>query len=193
MNLSPEYWNKRYSEQDISWDIGYPSTPIKEYFDQLADKDLEILIPGCGNAYEAEYLYEKGFKNISLIDISPVAINNFHKRVPGFPKDQLLCENFFDQTRTYDLIVEQTFFCAIDPALRPAYAKKMHELLKPGGKLIGLLFDCKFESKPPPFGGSKDEYVRYFEPYFLFKTFEKAYNSIPPRAGRELFIDLIKK
>ncbi|MBX2846521.1 MAG: hypothetical protein KTR13_09960, partial [Saprospiraceae bacterium] len=38
-----------------------------------------------------------------------------------------------------------------------------------------------------PFGGSKEEYLSYFEPHFNIKTFEKAYNSILPRQGNELF------
>ena len=51
-----EYWINRYKEERTGWDIGYPSTPLKEYIDQLQDKNLRILIPGAGNGYEAEYL-----------------------------------------------------------------------------------------------------------------------------------------
>ena len=51
------YWTNRYSKAKTGWDIGYPSTPLKTYFDQLENKDLRILIPGAGNAYEAEYLF----------------------------------------------------------------------------------------------------------------------------------------
>ena len=92
----------------------------------------------------------------------------------------------------YDLIVEQTFFCAIDPSLRTVYAEKMAKLLNPKGKLVGLLFDCNFDGGPP-FGGSKTEYITYFEPYFKFNFLEKCYNSISPRAGNELFICLENK
>jgi len=38
-----------------------------------------------------------------------------------------------------------------------------------------------------PFGGTKEEYLEYLEPYFSVKSFERSYNSIPPRAGKELF------
>jgi hypothetical protein len=30
-------------------------SPIKNYIDTLKDKDIAILIPGCGNTYEAAY------------------------------------------------------------------------------------------------------------------------------------------
>lgn len=64
MQLDADFWNERYSSQQTGWDIGSPSTPLKEYIDQLTDKDIRILIPGCGNAYEAEYLHQQGFSNV---------------------------------------------------------------------------------------------------------------------------------
>ena len=33
-----EYWSQRYKDAQTGWDIGSPSTPIKEYIDQLTDK-----------------------------------------------------------------------------------------------------------------------------------------------------------
>jgi len=68
-NSENKYWSKRYEENQTGWDIGYPSTPIKTYVDQLENKDLKILIPGAGNAYEAEYLWQQGFKNVHVLDI----------------------------------------------------------------------------------------------------------------------------
>ena len=63
----------------------------------------------------------------------------------------------------------------------------MHGLLKPGGKLIGLLCDRVFEGGPP-FGGDKDEYELLLKARLIVKTLESCYNSIQPRAGTELFM-----
>ncbi len=193
MKLDKDYWNDKYLHGSTGWDIGYISTPLKEYFDQLENKDLRILIPGCGNAYEAEYLVEQGFKNVFLIDWSEVALDNFKKKTHLLPDNHIYNEDFFKHKGKYDIISEQTFFCAINPGERFDYAKKVHELLVPGGKLIGLLFDDPLYDDHPPFGGNKAEYTEYFEPYFKFKVFDKAYNSIKPRMGRELFILFVKK
>ena len=187
------YWNDKYLQGSTGWDIGYASTPLVEYFDQLTNKDLRILIPGCGNAYEAEYLVDKGFKNVYLIDWSEAALNSFKKKVHHIPDSNLFCEDYFEHKGEYDLIIEQTFFCAINPSERQRYAKKAHELLVMGGKLAGVLFDDPLFDDHPPFGGNKAEYVEYFKPYFELKVFERAYNSIKPRMGRELFILLVKK
>ena len=191
--LDKNYWNDKYLHGSTGWDIGYASTPLVEYFDQLIDKNLKILIPGCGNAYEAEYLVDKGFKNVFLIDWSEAALNNFKKKAHQIPDSHLFCEDFFEHKGEYDLIVEQTFFCAINPSERQQYAKKVNELLKKRGKLIGVLFDDPLNDDHPPFGGNKAEYTEYFKPYFDFKVFDRAHNSIKPRMGRELFILLIKK
>ena len=83
MKLSKDLWNERYENQDTGWDIGHISTPLKEYFEQLENKNIKILIPGCGNAYEAEYLYKLGFKQVHLIDWAQKALDNFQKRNPN--------------------------------------------------------------------------------------------------------------
>jgi thiopurine S-methyltransferase len=193
MKLDKTFWNDRYLNKDIRWDIGKVSTPIKKYIDQLKTKELKILIPGCGNAHEAEYLVQLGFKNVFLIDLSPIALSHFSKRVPDFPNNQLICDDFFKHNEQYDLIIEQTFFCAINPLLRAKYVRHSAQLLKPGGKIIGLLFDAVLNTDKPPFGGSKKEYLNYFEPYFIIDLMELAYNSIASRKGRELFINLKKR
>lgn len=192
-SFDKNYWEQRYTNQRTSWDTGAVTTPLKAYFDQLENKDISILIPGAGNGYEAEYLYKKGFSNVSIIDIAEAPLENFQQRVPGFPKENLLLEDFFQHDITYDLIIEQTFFCALDIRLRMAYVEKMHDLLNPKGKLVGLLFNREFNYEEPPFGGSAEEYKIYFVPYFELKTFEPCYNSIGPREGKELFINLVRK
>jgi thiopurine S-methyltransferase len=68
----------------------------------------------------------------------------------------------------------------------------MADLLKENGKLVGVLFNRNFEAGPP-FGGSKEEYISLFRQKFNVKVMEDCYNSIVPRAGRELFMILEKK
>ena len=192
-SFGKEYWNQRWISGQTGWDLGAVSPALKTYIDQLPDKTISILIPGCGNSWEAEYLQEQGFLNTHVIDISPAALESFRKRMPGFPAKQLHCCDFFEfKGIEFQLILEQTFFCALDPSLRPAYVQQMHQLLVPGGKLTGLLFEETGNTDQPPFGGSVDEYRRLFEPSFQILRLEKAYNSIPPRAGRELFM-IMKK
>ena len=45
----------------------------------------------------------------------------------------------------------------------------------------------------PPFGGNIEEYKSYFNSLFDINIMDNAYNSIASRAGRELFVKMIKK
>ncbi|MGB1205843.1 MAG: methyltransferase domain-containing protein [Chitinophagales bacterium] len=191
-NLDKAYWQNRYEIADIGWDIGHISTPLKAYFDQLTDKKIKILIPGCGNAYEAEYLFQQGFEEVYILDWSQKALDNFNSRVPSFPSEHLIQSDFFRHEGKYDLIVEQTFFCALNPEKRKAYVQQMKALLYEKGRLAGLMFGVHFP-KSPPYGGDKTEYEELFSPAFHIKTMEKCYNSIAPRQGSELFVQFINK
>ena len=193
MNLNETFWDNKYKANQIGWDLGEIATPIKEYIDQLTDKNLKILIPGGGNSYEAAYLYEKGFKNVFVVDISKTALENLKKRVETFPSNQLLHQNFFDIDTTFDLVLEQTYFCALDPKLRSKYASKMSEIIASKGKLVGVLFKVPLNNDHPPFGGNAIEYKKYFTPFFAIKVMDNCYNSVKSRAQKELFITLIKK
>ncbi|MCP4482974.1 MAG: methyltransferase [Flavobacteriaceae bacterium] len=193
MDLNKNFWDLRYQNNETGWDIGYISTPLKKYIDQLTDKNIKILIPGGGNSYEAEYLHNLDFKNVFVVDISPTALTNLKSRVPDFPKNHLINIDFFKLNNSFDLILEQTFFCALTPKLRDNYVLKMNQLLRPNGKLVGLLFNIPLNKDRPPFGGTKKEYLSYFKNYFKIEIMELSYNSISERTNNELFIKLIKK
>lgn len=189
-----EFWDNYYKNDNTPWDMGEVSPPLKGYIDQMTNKDIEILIPGAGNAYEAEYLWNNGFKNIDVVDISALPLQNLKKRIPGIADKKLVQTDFFNLQKQYDLIIEQTLFCALQPSLRDNYANKMHSLLKSGGKLIGVLFTFPLDSKQetPPFGGSIEEYEKCFSPLFTILVLETAVNSHPTRQGSEAFIILKK-
>lgn len=189
-----KYWSKRYNEGETNWDIGFPSPPLVAYIDQLVNTNLRILIPGCGNAYEAHYLLEKGFRNVTLLDISSKLMNDLNDYYAEHTnKPKLVNGDYFLHQGKYDLILEQTFFCSLDPARREEFAEKTAYLLNPGGKYAGLFFNRTFEQEGPPFGGCKEEYEKLFSPHFHINTLEEAYNSIKPRRGTELFFIFKKK
>ncbi len=193
MELDRDFWETRYHTDETGWDIGGPSTPLKEYIDQLTDKDLRILIPGGGRAWEAEYAHRQGFRRVFVIDLTNAPYKDLLQRCPDFPQDHLIVGDFFEHTEQYDRILEQTFFCALDPSLRERYVEHMHALLKPGGKLVGVLFNDTLNTEHPPFGGFKADYEPIFKKHFENVTMEPCHNSIKPRAGRELWLCAVKE
>lgn len=190
--LSKHFWQQRYEEGTTAWDMGSVSPPLKAFFDTLENKDLRILIPGCGNAWEARYLVDSGFTNITVIDIAEAPVLNLRAAIgeEAGKRCHVIQGDFFEHKGQYDLIVEQTFFCAIDPSLRRPYAVHMAELLAPGGMLAGVLFRTPFDKPGPPFGGTEVEYRGVFNDLFNIEIMELCRNSHPAREGNELFIRL---
>jgi thiopurine S-methyltransferase len=101
--------------------------------------------------------------------------------------------DFFELNDNFDLILEQTFFCALNPNLRKSYVDKIHQLLNPKGKLAGLLFDFELTESGPPFGGNLSVYKSLFEDQFETMVLESSINSIKERQGKELFFIFEKK
>lgn len=188
--LDANYWENRWENQETAWDVGYASPAITDYMDKIEDKNVSILIPGCGNAYEAEYLLKNGFQNITLIDIAPKAVEILQNKFRNDPQINVILGDFFEHQGHYDFMLEQTFFCAIPPSMRENYAKKSAELLQANGKIVGVMFNTIFEHQGPPFGGKTEDYRKIFEPFFNIKKMEECYNSIPPRKGSEAFVEL---
>jgi hypothetical protein len=137
---------------------------------------------------------ENGFTNVTVIDIAPSLTAALSAKIPDHNRSciQIITGDFFTHSGEYDLILEQTFFCAINPSLRPQYVHQMHRLLAGSGRLAGLLFNRAFEGGPP-FGGNMQEYRQLFSSLFRICTLETCYNSAAPRAGTECFLIAEKK
>lgn len=196
MKLDAAYWSQRYRDDQTGWDIGAAAPQLMVLATELP-KDARILIPGCGKAWEAEALFRLGHTQVHVCDWSAEALKAFHQRCPDFPRAHLLEADFFQLhdhgLPAFDCILEQTFFCAIPPDRRDAYAEQSARLLTDGGKLGGLLFDFPLTSDGPPFGGDHEAYRSHFEPFFEVLLLETSKLSIKPREKRELAFLLQKK
>ncbi|HLN94612.1 MAG TPA: methyltransferase domain-containing protein [Flavobacterium sp.] len=189
--LDQTYWDNQYQAKATGWDLGGVSPAMRACLDAIDDLGARILIPGCGNTYEAEYLLERGFRDITVIDIAPTLMDNLRVKFADREGITLLLGDFFAHEGTYDYIIEQTFFCAIPPSMRQQYVAHMHRLLAPSGRLTGLLFNREFESGPP-FGGNKTEYEALFQGAFEIQRMDEARHSVASRQGTELHFEMRK-
>lgn len=184
--LDNSFWDQRWQSEQTGWDLGAPAPALIRFFDhQQSPPNVRILIPGCGNAWEAEALAERGFDNITLCDISPTLCAKLQNRFADNPGIKIICADFFSLTGPFDLVIEQTFFCALQPALRNDYAKQMAAIIKPGGLLAGLWFSIEFPFDGPPFGGNPHDYIRLLENEFDILEAGPCDESVKPRQGNE--------
>ena len=122
----------------------------------------------------------KLLKNITIIDIAPSLIADLRSRTSHQSQIHIIEGDFFAHQGQYELILEQTFFCALDPGLRRRYIDHMHELLQQGGLLAGVLFNRYFDQAGPPFGGDLEEYQELFSSKFEIKKMELCNTRILP-------------
>ena len=187
-----QFWEGIYLEDDTGWDLG-GATPI---FDSMADSISpgKVCIIGCGRGYDAIMFAQKGFE-VTAIDFAPSAI----KAVKDLARKAKLAVNTIENdiftlapvyANTYDFIIEQTCFCAINPARRSEYETVVNQLLKPGGKLIGLWFplDKLIEDGGPPWGTTIEEVKSIFKDGWKIEKEVFPELSIGPRKGREKLI-----
>lgn len=190
-DLSADAWDQRYAEGNIPWDL---QGPTPEFVRLVEEKRLPAkgiaLVPGGGQGHDAILLAQAGFE-VDLVDFSPRAItaalelaHKSNTRLFAYLHDFFALPTLPYHRGRYDLLLEYTFFCAIDPALRPAYVKAVAALLKPGGRLVGLFFPLATDKEGPPFLVSREEVEALFRPYFEL-TIESPQRSVKPRAGRE--------
>ncbi|MEC5157323.1 methyltransferase domain-containing protein [Chryseobacterium sp. MP_3.2] len=191
-DLDANYWERKWQNSETGWDLGQSCPAMEAYIEHYQNPEAKILIPGCGNAYEADFLWNLGYRNITVLDFAPKAVDYLLEKFNGKEGIEVICENFFDHSGSYDLILEQTFFCALPPLMRNNYAHKMHDLLHQKGRLVGVLFNRNFEQNGPPFGGSISEYELIFKNYFQIIKLEKCETSLPARQETEAFINLRK-
>lgn len=193
MKHGKNYWENRYEDLSTGWDLGHPSLPLTTIIDTLLDKDIKILIPGAGNSYEAIYLIESGFTNVTVLDIASQPLESIKKQFELNNHIKTVQNDFFQHTGKYDLILEQTFFCALEPRFRESYIEKCHDLLNENSHVKGVLFDFNSQRTEPPYTGNKEEYIKLFENKFDIIEMNRCQTSEDSRKGKELLINMKKK
>ena len=186
------FWEQRYEKGEIGWDLG-AETPV---FTAISEKlkPGKVCILGCGNGYDAISFSKKGF-SVTAVDFARTPINNLQIAARSLSLSiEAIKKDIFDLIPDYsyqfDYIIEQTCFCAIDPRKRQQYSNLVHDLLKVGGKLIGLWMplDKDIIDGGPPFGVKENEIKKLFST--KWKILEDCFptQSIEARKGREKLI-----
>ncbi|CAK9081763.1 unnamed protein product [Durusdinium trenchii] len=146
------YWDKRYQNEvgnTYDWLGGYEK--FSEFIES-ATKDLSeptsarILDLGCGNARLAEDMYDRGFYNITGLDISDVAIESMRQRnAEERPKIHWVVGDAFElpfEDEAFDLVIDKSTTDAVscdqdhlNENLTKMYSEAQR-VLKKGGTLL---------------------------------------------------------
>lgn len=179
----PDFWDKRFSEGVTPWNAGGVPAALAAYAAGRDDRP-RTLVPGCGHAWEAGWLAARGWQ-VTALDFAPTAIDAAREVLGDWP-GQLLCADFFSfaPAQPFDLVYERAFLCAMPRRLWPDYGRRMHQLLAPGGRLVGFFFFSD-DPKGPPFGIRPEALDALLGPWFEREDERAVDDSLPVFAGRE--------
>lgn len=195
---SASFWDDMYLNNQTTWDM-HSATPVFEDVlnDQQFVKTGNMLIAGCGIGYDAVLAAKKGH-NVYAVDFAREAIKSaIIMAEKEKVKMNLIHEDIFRLDSVYkdyfDYVYDYVTYCSIDPSRRKEYAEKIASLLKPGGKLIALLFPVEDRRGGPPYAVDVLEFYEIFSKHLQLTLSSKKINTIKPRRGREVLQIYIKK
>jgi SAM-dependent methyltransferase len=199
--VSDKTWEAHWATSHVPWDAGEPAPGLQDFLSRLTARIFPLprgraLVPGCGSGYDAFALARAGFRAVG-VDIAPSVASRFSsmRESAGLTQEEadLVVGDFFSLTPkqlggTFDMMWDYTFYCAIDPSLRPKWKGQVRQLLRPGGTLAMLIFPVEPEAPPevgPPYPLDPEQVVQSLQPEFELISLEPARLSHPGREGRE--------
>ncbi|KAI1304848.1 hypothetical protein EDD11_005050 [Mortierella claussenii] len=188
-------WNELWKQNIYPWDKPTPSPALVEVIEQKPisaqiPKTGNVLVPGCGRGVDVFYLGNEHRKAYGL-DISPIAVQQCKeiRTQKGIPESHadFMVDDFFTFSIPeggFQLIYDYTFFCAIQPDLRPAWGKRMAELVFKDGVLITLMYPLGTHTDGPPFAVSEEAYHEQLDQNFECLLIDDC-TSFEVRQGKE--------
>jgi SAM-dependent methyltransferase len=191
-----KFWSAVYKDQpNPNWDLQGHSVVLRDILAQLKLPRSRILILGAGRGHDAAFLAQQGHL-VTAVDISPEAESQFREKYGNIRNVTYLVQDFFTlpskMHEAYDVVFEQTCFCAIDPLKRNELIKIWRRVLVEEGHLLGIFF-MQEPKMGPPFGSTEFELFQRMKKGWDFLYWTRWRNSIPDRVARELVVYAQKK
>lgn len=192
----PHDWRSSYERGDTPWDLGRAHPELEE---RLARAEVlpagrlrgaRALVPGCGRGWDALALARAGMQ-VSAVDLVGELAPTVEAALAPLGGRFLAGDALgIEDEAGFDLLWEHTFFCAIEPELRPRYGELARRVLRPGARLAALAFPVGKapELGGPPFGISAAELARALGPAFRLLADEPVRRRVSRRTFEERFL-----
>ncbi|CAN1253558.1 Probable thiol methyltransferase 2 [Linum perenne] len=161
-------WEKCWEQGLIPWDLGR-TTPVILHLHQAGTLPKgRALVPGCGTGYDVVAMAcpERYVVGLEISDKAIEKANQLFSSLPNSNHFTFVKADFFNwnPSEKFDLIFDYTFFCAIEPKMRPEWAQRISDLLSPDGELITLIFPISDHVGGPPYKVSVSDYEELLHP-----------------------------
>jgi 2-polyprenyl-3-methyl-5-hydroxy-6-metoxy-1,4-benzoquinol methylase len=137
------HWNDIYQSKqlsEVSWYEPVPETSLSIIANLKLSKDAAIIDIGGGDSLLVDHLLELGYTDLTVMDISPIAIERAKQRLgeKAAMVNWIVCDMLlFESKKKYELWHDRAAFHFLTNAVdQQTYLEKVHQNLQPGGYLI---------------------------------------------------------
>jgi SAM-dependent methyltransferase len=172
-----QHWERVYRTKrpnEVSWYAPHLDVSLRLLEDAAPGRDAAIIDVGGGEATLVDDLLERGYRHVSVLDLSATALDVARARLGGRASAvRLLCGDvttFSFRRHQYDVWHDRAVFhFLIDVKDRRAYVEQTAHAVKPGGYVIVATFG----PEGPTTCSGLD--VRRYEPDALHEEFGSAF------------------
>jgi 2-polyprenyl-3-methyl-5-hydroxy-6-metoxy-1,4-benzoquinol methylase len=149
------HWERIYGTKaaaEVSWFRPHLETSLALVERVAGDRSASIIDVGGGESTFVDDLIARGYRNITVLDISGVAIEHAKKRLGAASQHVTWLVADITQAslpaRSYDVWHDRAVFHFLtEPAQRMAYVRQVASAVKPGGHVIVGAFGPEGPSK----------------------------------------------
>jgi 2-polyprenyl-3-methyl-5-hydroxy-6-metoxy-1,4-benzoquinol methylase len=149
------HWKGVYGTKaptEVSWFRPHLETSMALIERVAGDRSSSIIDVGGGESTLADDLIERGYRNVTLLDISQTAIEHSKKRMGSASQQATWLVADITQAElpahSYDVWHDRAVFHFLtEPAQRIAYVRQVASAVKPGGHVIIAAFGPQGPSK----------------------------------------------
>jgi len=181
-----EFWQQRWQQNQIGFHNLDVLDHLSQHWQLLAKgrQDLNVLVPLCGKSLDMLWLAQQQC-HVTGVEVSPIAVQDFfnenqlnaqvqsldHFKLWHHHPIKLLCGDFFklnsEHLNGVDVVYDRAALIAMPPAMRPAYAQHLSQLMPSGAQMFLVTLDYKQEDMAgPPFAVSIDEVKQLYDKLF---------------------------
>lgn len=188
--MAPVDWRQAWKKGTTPWDAGTSPPALNHLLARGQIPAGRILVPGCGTGYDLATLAraDREVVGLDLSDEARAAFLAVHADLPGSVCYEVGDFFSYEPEESFDFVWDYTFFCALDPQQRRAWAETMARLVRPSGLLATLLFpfeDPLSGREGPPWPINTDLVRSFIEVSFEEMEVTEMEQTHPGREGRE--------
>ncbi|MFC1481482.1 methyltransferase domain-containing protein [Candidatus Neomarinimicrobiota bacterium] len=195
---SVDFWDDRYKTHNTGWDLGTPTPIFLSWLAEHPAHNQRVCVLGAGSGYDAIAFARQGYI-VTAVDFAPTATALIQTNADEAEVNiDVITGDLFDLPEThadaFDLVVEYTTYCAIDPGRRDEYIEVVSKLVGAEKRFLALFWPVnKLADTGPPFRVTRSDIEDRFSKYFELESQLMPDNSAEGRQGKEILAEYRRK